>query len=469
MRLPTLGELGYLLPEFFLAMLLLCVILLDATLSGRRKPWLVGFGRMGLFGYIYLLYKLEIPAKGFLDEQFSFLPETVYLKLLIAFVTVLWLGYEPISEGTGERMTVWLGALLGSSLLLTSDSLLMIYLSAELISLSLYLGVCLSASSQASRAALNYFLYGAAASAAMLYGISLQYYIGGSLLLNSFAQHALDSLTQIALLFFLAGLVFKSALVPFHAWVSSVYANSSATTGAFLAVVPKIAALGLWLRLSDSLLYKEGIDWQLWLVLLSLAGIVWGNFAALQQQSAKRMLAYSGVAHSGFMIAAMGVLPESRYAILLYAVTYIPPILGAFLLVHRFTAYHPDNYKTFSGLGRRYPIWGILGVIIFVALVGMPPTGNFWAKFFVFTEIWQSYLDTQRQVLLLLFVVGLLNTVVAIFYYLQIPYFMFFKPERGMHQEKADRLEMAFVALMCIFILWIFINPMSVLPQVILP
>jgi len=343
-------------------------------------------------------------------------------------------GFERLDQ-IGEYYIMLLGVVLGASLMVSSLHLLTIYLAIELVSLSSYILANFNFDRKSAEASLKYILYGSAASGLMLYGLSLLYGLTGTLLLTEpvFSQGLSEApllLSSLAIGFTLVGFLFKISAVPFHVWAPDIYEGVPTPIAAFFSVVPKIASIGLLLRVAPLLFSAaSGFPGEWLLGLIAMVTMIAGNVAALHQNNAQRMLAYSSIAHSGFLLVGILVANQwGSYSVLFYATTYLCMNLAAFWLIKLFEAYtgtkHIPDYR---GLGLRFPLLGIATLIVMVALTGLPPTAGFTAKLLIFSSLWDCYQQTQEPQLLYVFVVGLFNTVIALFYYLKIPYYLFFK------------------------------------------
>lgn len=343
-------------------------------------------------------------------------------------------GFERLDQ-IGEYYIMLLGIVLGASLMVSTTHLLTIYLAIELVSLSSYILANFNFDRKSAEASLKYVLYGSAASGLMLYGMSLLYGLTGTLLLTepTFLQGLNDApllLSSLAIGFTLVGFLFKISAVPFHIWAPDIYEGVPTPVAAFFSVVPKIAGVGLLLRVTP-LLFAAAADFPgEWVLgILAMVTMIAGNVAALHQTNAQRMLAYSSIAHSGFLL--VGILVASQwgtYSVLFYTTVYLFMNLAAFWLIQLFEAHTGSKHiPDYRGLGLRFPALGIAMLIVMVALTGLPPTAGFTAKLFIFSSLWDYYQQTQEPQLLYVFIVGLFNTVIALFYYLKIPYYLFFK------------------------------------------
>ena len=338
---------------------------------------------------------------------------------------------------SSEVLVCLLGVLLGAFLLVMSSNLLMIYVAVELVSICSYLLTGLGKGKKKSEAAIKYLLYGAAASAVMLYGMSWLYGLTGSIDLNSDSfkiglDYAAVVPLNIAVFMVLCGLLFKLGAFPLHVWAPDVYRATPLPTVAVFSVVPKLAALLVLLRLVAATSATH-FDWQTWLGILSIGGMVVGNFSALWQDNAKRMLAYSSIAHAAFLLAGVSIMNRTGLeATVFYALAYLLMNLAAFYLIQMVeNKVGSTSYEQLKGMGKKIPYVSVLLLIVMVALTGLPPTVGFNAKLYLFSAVYDEFGRSESTILLWVLLVGLLNTVVSLFDYIKIPYLLFFKEGEG--------------------------------------
>ncbi|HZP96059.1 MAG TPA: NADH-quinone oxidoreductase subunit N [Candidatus Limnocylindria bacterium] len=316
----------------------------------------------------------------------------------------------PAAEVTALTLFSASGAVLMSS----AGDLLVVFVGLELLSLPLYALTGLPrAARHADESALKYFLLGAAASAVFAYGIALVYAATGSVAIGALAAVASPvGLAGIALL--LAGLAFKAALVPFHFWAPDAYVSAPTPATAFMAVVAKLGAFAALLRFGSAVTAPSaaGLDWRASVAVLAAMTLVLGNLAALGQSSLKRLLAYSSIAHAGYIAiaAAAGVVASS--AIAFYLAVYAALTLGAFGVI-TLLANDDPRVDDLHGLARRRPLLVVLLGVLLLGLTGLPPTAGFLAKVYVF----EAAIGAQLAWLVLL---GVLTSVVSAAYYLRV-------------------------------------------------
>ncbi|MEM6840715.1 MAG: NADH-quinone oxidoreductase subunit N [Bacteroidota bacterium] len=438
----------WLWPEVTLAIGLMVLLLTDLVMRKKRGGLFIGVLLLTVLtsGY-FLLQQWSLLS---IDESLPRFLNTllvdrlgIYLKslfsLTLLFVSLMTLrtrigsqvvGFERLDQ-IGEYYLMLLGITLGASLMVSSVHLLTI----ELVSLSSYVLVNFNFDRKSAKASLKYVLYGSAASGLMLYGMSLLYGLTGTLLLTDTVfqeglQAASPLLSSLAIGLTISGFLFKVSAVPFHIWVPDIYEGVPTPVAAFFSVVPKLAGVGLLLRVAPILFFSTSSFPGEWLLgIIAMVTMIAGNVAALHQTNAKRMMAYSSIAHSGFLLAGILVADGwGSHTVLFYATVHLAMNLAAFWLINllgeRTNSYQIANYR---GWGLRLPALGIAMVVVMIALTGLPPTAGFTAKLFIFSALWDAYQQTSQPQLLYVFAVGLLNTIIALFYYLKIPYYLFFK------------------------------------------
>jgi NADH-quinone oxidoreductase subunit N len=369
---------------------------------------------------------------------------STFFKLLFltgGLITVL-ISHEDEKKPT-EYFLLIHATVLGACLLAMSLNFVMILLSLELISLSSYLLAGFGSGKKSAEGGLKYFLFGSVATACMIYGMSLLYGISGSLDFTSdgFLNAAIRSpslLFVLGGLLALGGFLFKIAAVPFHLWAPDVYQSAPTPVVAFFSVVPKLAGFAILSKFALAMhaFGQSPLQWQLIISLIAILTILVGNLSALMQTNAKRMMAYSSVAQSGFLLIGLaGMHMEGIQFMLFYSVVYLIMNFLVFHTLQQFEKSIGENpIPAFAGLGKAL-LWPSLAMLIgLISLTGLPPTAGFTAKLLIFSSLFQSYEQSSNLLLLVLFIVGLVNTVVSLFYYLKIPYHLFMKglkSERG--------------------------------------
>lgn len=385
---------------------------------------------------------------------------TVYMRLLLLGFTALviiltLLTGLPEREESCDFQVLLLGATLGMLLMCSATHLLMVYIAVEMASLPSYaLAGFLKLRRQSSEAALKYVVYGGAASGVMLYGISLLAGRFGTGYLPEVAagfavamqRGAVDAALLVGLLMILVGLAFKLSAVPFHFWCPDVFEGAAAEVGAFLSVASKGAAIALTGRFTLAMVGGLPNEWatpETWqgvaiylgpaLAFLAAITATFGNLAAYAQTNLKRLLAYSTIAHAGYMLMPLATLTrEGLDAALFYLIAYLFMNLGAFAVV----AFLRDQTGTedlsgYGGMIQRAPVLTVTMAVFLLSLVGLPPLMGYMVKFQIFAALWKSYQDFNNVGLVVLLVIGLLNTVISLFYYVRVLKVMIIDPVPG--------------------------------------
>jgi NADH-quinone oxidoreductase subunit N len=348
-----------------------------------------------------------------------------------------------------------------------STHFLMVLLSLEKISLSSYVLAGYSFTKASSEGSLKYFLFGSVAAAVMLYGFSILYGLTGSLDFSSqqFVEQLIEKnspLTLIAGLMVLAGFLYKISAAPMHPWAPDVYEAAPVPVIAFLSVAPKLAGLGVLLKfvLAMSLYGQSAYDWQMIVCAIAMLTITIGNFSALWQQNPKRMMAYSSIAQSGFLlIGIVAFLPQGIHFMLFYASIYLLMNFAVFIFLDFFEKKGITSIAQYNGAGKTFAWPSILLLIGLIALTGLPPTAGFTGKLFIFSALWQSYELTGKPLLMWLLIFGLLNTVVSLFYYMRIPYFAFLKSSEPAKTQNIITFENLLGLILVLLLLMLFFLP----------
>jgi NADH-quinone oxidoreductase subunit N len=470
----TLQSLSHFLPETVLACFFCVIIAQD--LMVRNRPALSAI--IALLGVLLAVW-FSFRQIGVQESLFSGMVVVdafaVYFKLVVgctAFFILLMSAHSAEVQSTpkraGEYYALLLAMTLGMYLMASAANLLMMVLAMELTSLSSYiLAGYTKEAPDSSEASLKYVLYGAVSSGLMLYGISILYGLTGATDFQAIkvalaAGHGSNGATlAIAIILMLVGFGYKISAVPFHFWTPDVYEGAPITITAFLSVASKAAGFAMMLRFFVSTSAEHlgsglgatlaGFDWTKVVVILSVLTMTLGNLVALWQDNLKRMLAYSSIAHAGYML--MGVVVFSRdgiASVLIYFVVYLFMNLGAFyavmLIANKTGSEHVDDYK---GLGGRAPLLSVALVILLISLTGLPPTAGFIGKLYLFIAVLQA-----KWVWLA--VVGALNSVVSLYYYVRVFRNIFLRDSK----EAVDPIEITPVQLL---LLMLFVVPTLIL------
>ncbi len=465
------------LPEISLAVSIIIILIYDLITHKRQRQYLLLFALVALLltGYLTSLQWLSASrgAEEFLFndmlvlDKASIFAKFVFLVAGILTILMSWpdRAHKPMLSIPGEQVILLVGLVLGTFLLCMSVNLLMVYLALELISLCSYILCTMNGDKPGSEAGLKFILFGAVSSAFMLYGMSLFYGFTGSLHINdpSFVA-GLETIHWLPLtvagLLVISGFLFKIAAFPFQVWAPDVYQGSPTPIVAFFSVAPKIAGLFILIRFTNAYSFVDlATYWQEILAAVAILSMTVGNFAAIRQKNAKRMLAYSSIAHGGFLLCGLVTFTDfGLSALLFYAAIYVLMNFAAFLIVMLLEGKtHSLEMDTFKGLGLKFPVLGVLTIVAMIALTGLPPTAGFTAKFLIFSSIWAAYASSAKPILLYLLIFGLFNTVISLAYYLKIPYLLFFKESAvTMVSDRKDYLKNILLVFLIIPIILLF-------------
>ncbi|BDD05014.1 NADH-quinone oxidoreductase subunit N [Aureibacter tunicatorum] len=390
---------------------------------------------------------------------------TIVIMLGTLLFIVMNKSYLLKSSKTGEYYVLILGMLLGAVIGVKSNNLLLLFIAIEFVSLCAYAITNLGHSAKSAEASLKYLLFGAVCGAVMLYGFSLLYGINHELNLYAidFGKPAVWAVFGVSCIA-AVGVLFKVSAVPFHIWVGDVYESAPTPSVAFFSTVPKFMGIAILFRMLEAMTNSfELLDaveiWRATLVVIASVTMTLGNILAINQQSVKRMLGYSSVAQSGMFLAGLVCFSTlGMKAVLFYAIVYAFMNFAAFYLVQVVeNKFGDDRIESFAGLGHKAPFIGVVIVVVMISLTGLPPTAGFTGKLMIFSALWEASQTIQDPWLIGMIIVALVNTVVSLFYYLKVPYFMYFKDN-----EKEPFKDFTLNALDCI-VLIIFTLPLLIL------
>ncbi len=328
-----------------------------------------------------------------------------------------------------EYSILILSSVLGMMIMISSNDLIVFYMGLELQSLALYVLATFNRDEiKSSEAGLKYFVLSALSSGLLLYGCSLIYGFTGSTNFNVIASqlNSNEYALTFGIVFILVGLAFKISAVPFHMWAPDVYEGSPTSVTLFFTMVPKIAALTVFIRFLYVPFLNLIDQWQMILIFLSIASMVFGAVAAIGQSNLKRLVAYSSISHVGYALAGVAAgTNEGIQSSIIYITIYVLMNLGLFsclLMMKRNNVYY-EQIDDLSGLSKNHPLLSLSLLIILFSLAGIPPLAGFFAKFYIFKSV-------LEQSMFFLAIVGLLSTVVAAFYYLRLIKIMYFDKEK---------------------------------------
>jgi len=429
------GALDYVrfLPEMVLSVFGIAVMLLDPLLDEERSQRTLG--TIALVGTLLALFSVHFmaahPGLAFWNmiSADSFSVFFHFLIIAIAALVIL-TSYEYMAVQrirTGEYYGLILFGTVGMALMSSAMELVLIFIALEISSISTYIlaGFRLreAASSESS---IKYFLLGSFATAFFLYGVALMFGATGSTNIVQISQTLRSGapvLAYLAVALMFVGLGFKVASAPFHIWTPDVYEGAPAPIVALMSTAPKAAVFAVLLRI----LFQANAPGRFWLIWVSAAlSMTLGNIAALVQDNIKRLLAYSSIAHAGYLLMAFAAAPElGTSAAMFYTAAYAAMNVGAFAVISHFASFG-ERYVTledYAGLGRRSPFLAATLSIFLLSLIGIPITAGFFAKFYVFSAALKANLVG-------LTIIGVINSAVAAYYYLRVMVVMYMREPR---------------------------------------
>jgi NADH-quinone oxidoreductase subunit N len=362
----------------------------------------------------------------YLNEMMIVDNYSIAFTVLMIAITIIWFVLSPrfFHDPTSriDHFSLIIFALIGAQLLTSFGNMIMLFLGIEILSIPMYILAGSKKSSQSSNeAALKYLLMGAFATGFLLFGITLIYGATGSFQLAQITQSLTENsaahtpMAIAGMLMILVGLAFKVSAVPFHFWAPDVYTGSPTVVTAYMSTVVKTAAFAGFFRLFFHTFGSSAASWTTTLWIISAATILIGNITAVYQNNFKRMLAYSSIAHAGYMLMAILALNDyAQQSILYYAVAYSISSISAFgvlLAVSHVTG--NDSVESFNGLAKKNPLLAFITVIAMLSLAGIPPLSGFFAKYYIFTAALQQHYTG-------LVIIAVLGSLTGVYYYFRI-------------------------------------------------
>ncbi len=452
------------LPELVLAVAGMVLILLDAfapRLRGLMAPLALISLILGLFAEMYVAHGVFFGGTYQVTGITQIFDFTFILAAILASMHARDYLWRERLEG-GEFYALLLWGTVGMMMMAKGLDLLIIIIGLEMLSMCIFALVGYHRRvSISNEAALKYFLMGAFATGFILYGTALFYGATGSTNVTRLAEYFSTTTTisptiTFGFVMLIGGFGFKLALVPFHAWAPDVYQGAPTPVAGWLSVAPKAATLVALMRLVAAMLpASTRIHWTLILAILSIASMVLGNFVAIAQRDLKRMLAYSGIAHVGYMtIAVMVLRRDAVAAVAVYAITYAFMNIGAFgviALINK-SQNDPQTLNDIAGMGFRRPFYGLALAICMFSLAGLPPTAGFVSKFYIFKVAIESGA-------VWIAIIGILTSIVSVYYYLRVVYYLYMKeadesapmPAEGIFSSGALAISIIGILLIGIF------------------
>jgi len=478
-------DVGYFWPELIMALTFLGCVLVDLVFKGKHALTLGTLVAGTTLALAITVAKPPVGTHAMFGQMVVVDPYAQFFRYLFLIVTLITALFSYSSreimgrdrENQGEYYSFLAVVCFGMMLMAEATDLLMLALSIELVSITSYILAGFARFSlRSSEASLKYVLWGAVSSGFLLYGGSWLYGLTGetdyAALGAGLAATTGSELTiLVAMLFLLAGIGYKISAVPFHFWTPDVYEGSPTPVTAFFAAGPKAAGFALMIRFFYTALVQPlgagveiqalaQVQWPWVLGILSVVTMTWGNLAALRQENVKRMLAYSSIAHVGYLLMGFVLLTEAGLAaILFYLLVYALMNLGAFLVVialnNRLSSENIDDY---AGLGYREPLLAGAMTLFLFSLTGLPPTAGFIGKFYLFAAAGDAGLWW-------LAIAGVLNSVVSLYYYMRIAKAMYFEGQDAKGSLGLSRSHIVLVVILAVptLVLGLFWGPFKAL------
>ncbi|MCO6437747.1 MAG: NADH-quinone oxidoreductase subunit N [Phycisphaerae bacterium] len=479
-----------LLPEWILLVGTCVILLVGAGRAGQRTPAVPFLAAVVVLGALFATYRIGEPS-GHAMLGLWLSPLTHYVRWItlgVGFLLVLVNWAQPVPEERGEYMGMMLFSLLGVLLTASANDYLVLFFAIELVSVPTYALIALSRLDQrASEASLKYFFLGALSAAILAYGFSFLYGVSGTTLMghvhggviSSTLPGSLGALGIAGLLLAIGGLAFKVAAVPFHVYAPDVYEGAASPVTGLLGFVPKLAGSVALIKLMTVCGWSlpQHVFWALWV--LAVVTMTAGNVLALLQSNVKRVLGYSSIAHTGYMLVALlvgpvagdGPMRDGVSALLFYVAVYGVMNLGAFAIL---AAYERggramETYDDLSGLSRRAPEAALAMAICVFSLMGLPPTAGFLGKVYVFAGAFTvTSAHAHQGAMYALAIIGVLNSAIGAAYYLRIAGAAYLGPAPS--QSASERITPAGgiplrvgVAVCAVAMLFLFARPARLL------
>ena len=452
----------YILPELFLSFIIMLLLMLGVFIKKSFKL----INLLTIFSLIFTIALVlnqtgdvvKVFNESYIIDDFS-----IFMKALtFIFCLFVLLSSADYIKSTKidkiEYPIMILSATLGMIIMISSYDLIVFYLGLELQSLCLYILASFRRDEEKStEAGLKYFVLSALASGLLLYGCSIIYGFTGStnfeVISNNLHKDNISSLFGIV--FVIVGLAFKVSAVPFHMWTPDVYEGSPTSVTSFFSIIPKIAALSVFIRFIYVPFLNAINHWQTIIIFLSIASMILGALAAIGQSNIKRLMAYSSIGHVGYALAGLATGTNSGIqSTIIYLTIYLVMNLGMFgciFMMKRENIFY-ENINELSGLSKNHPILSLAFLILLFSLAGIPPLAGFFAKFYIFMAVIESEMYA-------LAIIGLVTTVISAFYYLRIIKVIYFDASKKPFEKNFDWGLKISIILSSILILTYFIYP----------
>ena len=456
-------NLELILPEIFISLSIMFLLILG-VFKKNSALLIYNLTTVTLIILLALLLNLyQVSDLAIFNNSYKIDKLATFMKLLTIgsgiFVMLTSSKYIELTKiNKMEYPILILSAILGMMVMISSNDLIVFYMGLELQSLALYVLASFNRENLLStESGLKYFVLSALSSGLLLYGCSLIYGFTETTNFNEILQNSKSGQYGLTfgIVFVLVGLAFKISAVPFHMWAPDVYQGSPTSVTTFFAILPKIAALSVFIRFLYVPFAEMNDQWQMIIVFLSIASMIFGAVAAIGQKNLKRLVAYSSIGHMGYALAGLASgTNQGIQGSISYMAIYLVMNLAFFsclFMLRRNNEYY-ENIEDLSGLSKNHPVLSFSLLIILFSLAGIPPLAGFFAKFYVFMAV-------IEQQMYFLAIIGLLATVVAAFYYLRIIKIIYFDKEKEKFETNHHFGLKITLAISTIFILAYFVYP----------
>jgi NADH-quinone oxidoreductase subunit N len=456
-------NLELILPEIFISLSIMFLLILG-VFKKNSALLIYNLTTVTLIILLALLLNLyQVSDLSIFNNSYKIDKLATFMKLLTIgsgiFVMLTSSKYIELTKiNKMEYPILILSAILGMMVMISSNDLIVFYMGLELQSLALYVLASFNRENLLStESGLKYFVLSALSSGLLLYGCSLIYGFTETTNFNEILQNSKSGQYGLTfgIVFVLVGLAFKISAVPFHMWAPDVYQGSPTSVTTFFAILPKIAALSVFIRFLYVPFAEMNDQWQMIIVFLSIASMIFGAVAAIGQKNLKRLVAYSSIGHMGYALAGLASgTNQGIQGSISYMAIYLVMNLAFFsclFMLRRNNEYY-ENIEDLSGLSKNHPVLSFSLLIILFSLAGIPPLAGFFAKFYVFMAV-------IEQQMYFLAIIGLLATVVAAFYYLRIIKIIYFDKEKDKFETNHHFGLKITLAISTIFILAYFVYP----------
>tara|TARA_Y100000591_G_scaffold327778_1_gene352924 strand:+ start:219 stop:1640 length:1422 start_codon:yes stop_codon:yes gene_type:complete len=466
-----MGNLNLILPEIFIALSIMFLLVVGVFKKESSKL------TFNLSLFVFLIASMITVNETFSVPRATLFNGSIVIDHMSSLMKVITLigGFLVLIISSSylkilkifniEYPVLILSSVLGMMVMISSNDLIVFYMGLELQSLALYVLASYNRDKlNSSEAGLKYFVLSALSSGLLLYGCSLIYGFSGSTNFDIISNqlNSNEYFLTFGIVFILVGLAFKISAVPFHMWAPDVYEGSPTTVTLFFAIVPKIAALTVFIRFLYVPFLNLIDQWQMIIVFLSIASMIFGAVAAIGQTNLKRLIAYSSIGHIGYTLAGLATATNvGIQSSIIYISIYVIMNLAFFsclLMLRRKDRYY-ENIDDLSGLSKNHPILSLSLLVILFSLAGIPPLAGFFAKFYVFKSV-------LEQSMYFLAIVGLLSTVIAAFYYLRIIKIIYFDKEKEKYDSDHSIWLRLSLTVSTILILLYFVFPSQLIEVV---